>query len=203
MDQYREVLSFPLRVDHRADSSGWCGLSAVLLLAGCQHADLRQECRPLPRCTFCGKPWPRRQQPPEILPSSARTTRHPQAEKGIRVIRSDRRERVPIRSQSAALRGIITASAEDRAPAGPPQEPEVLPPPERLSAPELVSPYKPAANVLNLTLPSALAQGLAENPDLVTLRGQLPVNEAMVGVAETPIWNPFVQVAIVAARKAV
>jgi outer membrane protein TolC len=34
---------------------------------------------------------------------------------------------------------------------------------------------------------------LTQNPDLVTLRGQIGVNQAMVGVARTPIWNPFIQ----------
>jgi len=43
----------------------------------------------------------------------------------------------------------------------------------------------------NLT--EALNRSLLTNPDLVTMRGQLSVNAAMVGVAETYPWNPFVQ----------
>ncbi len=169
------------------------GLSAVLLLTGCDHADVRRE---MPRIASL-----------PIVPKTAAASRttggapaivqpasqESQAESGMSRLRACRRVTVPIRSASAAPRDVITASTEDSPPAGSAQEPEVLPPPERLSAPELPSPNEPAAGALDLTLPSALAQGLAENPDLVTLRGQLPVNEAMVGVAETPIWNPFVQ----------
>lgn len=47
--------------------------------------------------------------------------------------------------------------------------------------------------VIGLTLESALAQGLTANPDLVALRGQVDVNRAMVKVAGTYPWNPFVQ----------
>jgi len=46
---------------------------------------------------------------------------------------------------------------------------------------------------LGLSLESALAQGLTSNPDLVAVRGQVDVNRAMVGVAQTYPWNPFVQ----------
>ncbi len=48
-------------------------------------------------------------------------------------------------------------------------------------------------DVWSFTLSRALAQSLFTNPDLVTLRGQVSVNEAAVGVAETYPWNPFVQ----------
>jgi outer membrane protein, heavy metal efflux system len=44
-----------------------------------------------------------------------------------------------------------------------------------------------------LTLTGALTRSLLTNPDLVALRGQFPVSQAAVGVAETYPWNPFVQ----------
>ncbi|MBY0523693.1 MAG: TolC family protein [Gemmataceae bacterium] len=44
-----------------------------------------------------------------------------------------------------------------------------------------------------LTLAQALNRSLLTNPDLVALRGRLDVNQAMVGVAQTYPWNPFVQ----------
>jgi len=43
------------------------------------------------------------------------------------------------------------------------------------------------------TLAHALNQSLLTNPDLVALRGQINVNKAMVGVAQTYPWNPFIQ----------
>jgi cobalt-zinc-cadmium efflux system outer membrane protein len=45
----------------------------------------------------------------------------------------------------------------------------------------------------SLTLADALNRSLLSNPDLIALRGRLDVNEAMVGVARTYPWNPFVQ----------
>src|SRR5205085_2705565 len=42
-------------------------------------------------------------------------------------------------------------------------------------------------------LPDAINQSLLTNPDLVALRGRIEVNQAMVGVARTYPWNPFVQ----------
>ncbi len=43
------------------------------------------------------------------------------------------------------------------------------------------------------SLQSAIATSLMQNPDLVAARGQEQVSSAAVGVAETYIWNPFVQ----------
>jgi outer membrane protein, heavy metal efflux system len=47
--------------------------------------------------------------------------------------------------------------------------------------------------IASLTLSHALNRSLLTNPDLVALRGRLDVNQAMVGVAQTYPWNPFVQ----------
>lgn len=44
-----------------------------------------------------------------------------------------------------------------------------------------------------LSLPDALAVGLAQNPDLITLRGTANVGAAAVDVAGVYPWNPFVQ----------
>ena len=44
-----------------------------------------------------------------------------------------------------------------------------------------------------LTFSRALNQSLVANPDLVALRGRLDINRAMVGVARTYPWNPFIQ----------
>jgi outer membrane protein TolC len=87
-------------------------------------------------------------------------------------------------------------AAQERPPkSSPPREPEVLPPPEKVAgpAPGPQPAAPPPPGTLSLTLVQALNTGLAQNPDLVALRGQLDVNQAMVGVARTPLWNPFIQ----------
>ncbi len=45
----------------------------------------------------------------------------------------------------------------------------------------------------SFTLSNSLNRSLLTNPDLVALRGQLDVNRAVIGVAKTYPWNPFVQ----------
>jgi outer membrane protein, heavy metal efflux system len=91
--------------------------------------------------------------------------------------------------------GLATASYmvadAKKSQASPQQAPELLPPPE--SAPEPSPGEPPAGGALSLTFSKALATGLLQNPDLVTMRGQEDVGRAVVGVARTPIWNPFVQ----------
>lgn len=85
-----------------------------------------------------------------------------------------------------------TGEGEPRAERSATPEPERLPQPEKVAGPASTArPGQPAAR--GLTLPQALATSLAQNPDLVALRGQVRINQAMVGVARTPIWNPFVQ----------
>ncbi|MBI1355158.1 MAG: hypothetical protein GC160_12495 [Acidobacteria bacterium] len=100
---------------------------------------------------------------------------------------------VPQAAQAAeavppAAKRFIAVSAFDGDSA---QEPPTQPQP---SGPPSSDPLAgAAAETLHLSLQSALARGLAKNPDLVTLRAQAPVSEAMVDVAHTPLWNPFVQ----------
>jgi cobalt-zinc-cadmium efflux system outer membrane protein len=82
--------------------------------------------------------------------------------------------------------GIVQASGQAEGRSVPP----VLPPPTSVAG----SPQAPVAEeAVALTLPQALNRSLLANPDLVALRGQLPVNQAMVKVARTYPWNPFVQ----------
>lgn len=49
---------------------------------------------------------------------------------------------------------------------------------------------------LSYSLQDAIATSLTQNPDLIAARGQEQVSNAAVGVAETYIWNPFVQAQI-------
>lgn len=51
----------------------------------------------------------------------------------------------------------------------------------------------PPSAELAYSLQGAIATSLTQNPDLVAARGQEQVSSAAVGVAETYIWNPFVQ----------
>jgi cobalt-zinc-cadmium efflux system outer membrane protein len=51
----------------------------------------------------------------------------------------------------------------------------------------------PAHETIPFSLTEAIERSLRENPDLVAMRGQLGVNQAMVGVAQTYPWNPFIQ----------
>ncbi|PQO41031.1 TolC family protein [Blastopirellula marina] len=179
-------------------------LSCAMLLAGCHHSEVRDlpQIRPLqlvpqnatpaqagstavaakvvtgpsfPQSdsTKSERPWPGRQ---------------PQATNYSPITQANAME-------SESPSSVVSAAAFDDAPVLPAKEPEVLPFPERLTPEPQTSAASPA-DALHLALPSAVAQGLMENPDLVTLRGQLPVNEAMVDVANTPIWNPFVQTQI-------
>ncbi|MEO8268774.1 MAG: TolC family protein, partial [Aureliella sp.] len=46
------------------------------------------------------------------------------------------------------------------------------------------------------SLQDAIAASLMQNPDLIAARGQEQVSTAAVGVAETYIWNPFLQAQI-------
>jgi outer membrane protein TolC len=84
---------------------------------------------------------------------------------------------------------LVLASAQTT-PQDKPAQLEVLPNPEKV---EPQNKPQPIAGAEPLSLSQALESSLARNPDLVTLRGQVNVNQAMVGVARTPIWNPFVQ----------
>lgn len=52
------------------------------------------------------------------------------------------------------------------------------------------------SSALSYSLQDAIATSLAQNPDLIAARGQEQVSSAAVGVAETYIWNPFVQAQI-------
>lgn len=56
-----------------------------------------------------------------------------------------------------------------------------------------IVPAAASSELMTLTLQGAVATGLVRNPDLVTLRGQEGVSVAVLGVAETYPWNPFVQ----------
>ncbi len=49
---------------------------------------------------------------------------------------------------------------------------------------------------LSYSLQDAIATSLMQNPDLIAARGQEQVSTAAVGVAETYIWNPFIQAQI-------
>lgn len=69
-----------------------------------------------------------------------------------------------------------------------------LPLPRTLPVPgEEPGPAKAPVEAGGWTLSQALNQALVANPDLIALRGQINVNQAMVGVAKTYPWNPFVQ----------
>jgi outer membrane protein TolC len=153
------------------------GLGAALLLAGCQSPPSRE----VERTSSVRLPSERAL---ALLAAgdSARTVKlGPPGEPSNHSENRGQGEVIPVVAQAASEKS-------------PPREPEVLPRPEKVAEPgQTTQPVSPQAGALSLTLPEALATSLAQNPDLVTLRGQLGVNQAMVGVAKTPIWNPFVQ----------
>jgi hypothetical protein len=103
----------------------------------------------------------------------------------------------PARGDGVVLTSAVSASGADAGPPAPdaaakgqPSRAALLP------APAPASPCSPAAagsGPATFTLFQAINQSLLTNPDLVTLRGRLNVNQAMVGVARTYPWNPFVQ----------
>jgi outer membrane protein, heavy metal efflux system len=70
---------------------------------------------------------------------------------------------------------------------------------EAVSAPEVKNPESiphptPAqTNVPAISLGDALATGLMQNPDLITVRGTANVGAAVVDVARVYPWNPFIQ----------
>jgi outer membrane protein TolC len=64
---------------------------------------------------------------------------------------------------------------------------------EAIPAPEAAMHAMPIAAPCAMSLPDALATGLAQNPDLVTLRGTANVSAAAVDTAGVYPWNPFVQ----------
>lgn len=149
------------------------GLGVALALAGCQSPEANE----LPR--------------PNLLPPLPRQTAAPAARTGAILpvaARLGPQEGGVVAPESLMAEAPLKEPAKD----APPEEPEVLPRPEKIAEPESSAPA-PAAAAVPLTFTQALATGLARNPDLVTLRGQVRVNRAMVGVARTYIWNPFVQ----------
>lgn len=161
----------PVRV-----AAGRFGLGIALVLAGCQSPDARE------------------QPPLKPLPLLSRQTAAPAASAGAILpvaARFGPQEEDAIRPENPGPESLV-AEAPPKGPAqdAPPEEPEVLPRPEKIAGPAATAPAAPA---VAFTFPLALATGLARNPDLVTLRGQVRVNQAMVGVARTYIWNPFVQ----------
>lgn len=60
--------------------------------------------------------------------------------------------------------------------------------------PLAIAPYM--TSELSFSLQDAIATSLTQNPDMIAARGQEEVSTAAVGVAETYIWNPFVQAQI-------
>ncbi len=156
------------------------GMGALLILVGCQEAEVRE----MPQITSL----------PTVRVKS--DSSQVSSAKPITLAKAETEGSGGNRQTSHTQEGanIIAAMHQVDTQANPPRQPEVLPLPEKLEEPE-PSPTQVEipADALGMTLTAALAQGLADNPDLVTLRAQLPVNQAMIGVAKTPIWNPFVQ----------
>ncbi len=140
---------------------------ALLLLAGCRNAD-------------SGTAVSSGSSPPAVASSTSTPNDPPRSEAAIGAAAAAHADRGPSPSPTSAA-----------------NDPAIVP----VSAVELGAPVtgdrtaSAAADgvAASLTLPDALQQSLMANPDLVALRGQRNVNEAMVGVAQTYIWNPFVQ----------
>lgn len=155
------------------------GLIAILVLSGCQHPEVEDLQQPT---TLSHLP---------VLVSPRRTSA---GESATGAAYSGGTEQIPEGTEPSRQGEVILVSAQGEPEKKQPQEPEVLPRPDKVGGADSgpsVSPSEAAG--LPLNLPLALETGLTQNPDLVTLRGQVRVNEAMVGVAKTPIWNPFVQ----------
>ncbi|MBI1246702.1 TolC family protein [bacterium] len=58
---------------------------------------------------------------------------------------------------------------------------------------EQLAPPEPIYPTSDLSLQEAIETSLTQNPDLIAARGQDQVSVAALGVAQTYIWNPFVQ----------
>ncbi len=94
----------------------------------------------------------------------------------------------PIRL-AAAHQTTASASASQPPGSDAAAGPTTLPAPDSRSA----EPVRAPEAKQSLTLGDALAISLAENPDLITIRGTANVGAAAVDVAGVYPWNPFVQ----------
>lgn len=157
------------------------GLVSLLPVAGCQTTTPSHELRPLPPLTAARSGESAFQD--EGAASTSASPTPPSKES------STRREGGEIVQVSATSPAGANGSA-----------PAQLPAPQKIS----VAAGSPAMMVgdatenaqaapLALTLPTAVAQALLANPDLVALRGQENVSQAAVGTARVYPWNPFVQ----------
>lgn len=149
---------------------------AALALAGCQTPQTEGLERPPAIRVMPAMASP---QTAASAPTAAAASVEPGAEVPERIGKQDQGNIIPVSTQTVPKDTAF-------------QQPEVLPRPDKVEGPGQTKPQPPAGAV-PLSLSQALEASLAQNPDLVTLRGQINVNQAMVGVARTPIWNPFVQ----------
>jgi cobalt-zinc-cadmium efflux system outer membrane protein len=139
-------------------------LLPILLLAGCQSA-ARSPLLPVvaPTSMASIEPFAPAAHDPAVVPARGESALQEVPRPARRV---------------AADEGVVPASAAVLGP------PTVAP----------IQAEAPANSAISsLTLSHALNRSLLTNPDLVALRGRLDVNQAMVGVAQTYPWNPFVQ----------
>ena len=97
-------------------------------------------------------------------------------------------------AKSAASPIVLTAA---QSPTESPPDPgsdeakaESVPTPARQFPP--LPPDEPAG-AAKMSLSDALATGLSQNPDLITIRGTANVGAAVIDVARVYPWNPFVQ----------
>ena len=166
--------------------SPWILLTLVVILGGCQSS-LRL--RDAGSSTAGGGLQPTSQQPrmqPLAPPPSGVTAATAPGDS------SSANSRLPPTGTTIQL----TAARQPLAPSRPmrrhvpaPGSPPTLPAPGARAA----EPIRAAEGNVSLTLGDALAISLAENPDLITIRGTENVGAAAVGVAGVYPWNPFVQ----------
>lgn len=158
----------------------WVNIAAVVVLAGCQADGRRVQETAAARAAT----------PRPSTPEPAGSSRYTAAKAPVTsdIVLTHAEEAEPMTAAVAATAPAAFALAS--------QPNEVVTPADILPAPDPV----PAAtgpgssgSAGGLSLPNAVAVGLYSNPDLIALRGQEGVSQAMLGVAQTYPWNPFVQ----------
>ncbi len=143
----------------------WLGLALLAALCGCQ-ASAR------------GRTW-RHTEPPDVVPAAVIPSTGPAL-----ATATLQTANAAVASQESQPASVRLAGAQAPSDGGT----ESVPVPAIAARPATV-----AAAPCQMSLSDALATGLAQNPDLLTLRGTAVVSAAVVDVAGVYPWNPFVQ----------
>ncbi len=174
----------------KTSTLGWILLAT---LVGCQTGPPRRT--PDPTQLVESARAPRAPASPAVPPRAASQNGERRPERGA-VERG--RPRVPhrrscsprprVRPSRRPILGAMSAQAES------------VPAPARQFPP---LPAEEPVDAAEMSLSDALATGLSQNPDLVTIRGTANVGAAVIDVARVYPWNPFVQAQFSASRPSV